>query len=77
MGDFMFSNGGMLTFRSSPDYENPTDMNMDNMYMVTIMADDGTDMDTHDVMVRVTNEDEMGKVTLWGGDGCPHDGAAG
>ena len=63
-GDFMF-NGGMLTFRSSPDYENPMDMGMDNMYMVTIMADDGTYMDTHDVMVMVTNVDEMGRVTFW------------
>ena len=58
-GDFMFS-GGMLTFRSSPDYENPMDADMDNVYMVTIMADDGTYMDTHDVMVRVTDVDEMG-----------------
>ena len=63
-GDFMFS-GGMLTFRSSPDYENPMDADMDNVYMVTIMADDGTYMDTHDVMVMVTNEDEMGRVTFW------------
>ena len=65
-GDFMFS-GGMLTFRSSPDYENPMDADMDNVYMVTIMADDGTYMDTHDVMVMVTNVDEMGEVTLWAG----------
>ena len=50
----------MLTFRSSPDYENPMDADMDNVYMVTIMADDGTYMDTHDVMVMVTNEDEPG-----------------
>ena len=63
-GDFMFS-GGMLTFRSSPDYENPMDMGMDNVYMVTIMADDGTYMDTHDVLVMVTNEDEPGRVTFW------------
>ena len=41
------------------------DMGMDNMYMVTIMADDGTYLDTHNVMVRVTNEDEMGRVTFW------------
>ena len=65
MSAFSFSNDGMLTFRSSPDYENPADMGMDNMYMVTITADDGTYMDTHDVMVRVTNEDEMGRVTFW------------
>ena len=61
-GDFMFS-GGMLTFRNSPDYENPTDMDMDNAYMVTIMADDGTYMDTHDVMVMVTNVEELGMVS--------------
>ena len=40
-------------------------MGMDNMYMVTIMANDGTYMDTHDVMVMVTNEDEPGRVTFW------------
>ena len=56
---FMIS-GGMLTFRASPDYENPMDADMDNVYMVTIMADDGTYMDTHNVTVTVTNEDELG-----------------
>ena len=58
-------NDGTLSFRNPPDYENPMDMGMDNMYMVTIMADDGTYMDTHDVMVMVTNVDEMGRVTFW------------
>ena len=66
MSAFSFSSAdGMLSFRSSPDYENPTDMGMDNMYMVTIMADDGTYMDDHDVMVRVTNVEELGRVTFW------------
>ena len=60
VGDFRISSGGMLTFRSSPDYENPMDADMDNMYMVTVKASDGTYMDTHAVMVRVTNEDELG-----------------
>ena len=64
MRAFSLSNDGMLTFRSSPDYENPTDMGMDNMYMVTITADDGTYIDTHDVMVMVTNEEEAGTLTL-------------
>ena len=59
-GDFRISSGGMLTFRSSPDYENPMDADMDNMYMVTVKASDGTYMDTHAVMVMVTNEDELG-----------------
>ena len=44
----------------APDYENPADANTDNMYMVTVMANDGTYMDTHDVMVMVTNKDEHG-----------------
>ena len=55
VGDLMFS-GGMLTFRNSPNYENPMDANTDNTYMVTLKASDGTYMDTHDVMVMVTNE---------------------
>ena len=54
----------MLTFVSAPDYEMPMDMGGDNMYMVTVMADDGTNMDTQDVTVTVTNVDEMGTVTL-------------
>ena len=66
VGDFMLKDG-MLTFRSSPNYEMPMDANTDNTYMVTLMADDGTYMDTHDVMVMVTNVDEMGEVTLWAG----------
>ena len=63
-GDFMFS-GGMLTFRNSPNYEMPMDANTDNTYMVTLKASDGTYTDTHDVMVRVTNVDEPGRVTFW------------
>ena len=63
-GDFMFS-GGMLTFRNSPNYEMPMDANTDNTYMVTLKATDGTYTDTHDVMVRVTNVDDPGRVTFW------------
>ena len=64
MSAFSLSNNRELMFRNSPDYENPTDADMDNVYVVTIMADDGTYRDTHDVMVMVTNEDEDGTVTL-------------
>ena len=60
-GDFRISQDGVLNFRRSPDYENPIDMDMDNMYMVTIMADDRTaHTDTYDVMVMVTNVEELG-----------------
>ena len=63
MGDFSISNGGMLTFNGPPDYENPTDMGMDNMYMVTLEADDGTNIGTHVVTVTVTNVAELGTVS--------------
>ena len=62
-GDFMIS-AGMLTFMGAPDYEAPADAGTDNTYMVTVKADDGTYMDTHDVTVMVTNVDEPGTVTL-------------
>ena len=44
--DFEISSSGELTFVSAPDYENAADAGMDNTYMVTVMAADGTYMDT-------------------------------
>ena len=61
-GAFSISSAGMLMFSQSPDYEKPTDTGMDNTYMVTVMADDGTNMDSHAVRVMVTNVDEPGEV---------------
>ena len=63
-GDFSISHGGVLTFSPSPNYEDPTDADTDNVYMVTVEADDGTYMDTHEVTVMVTNVEEDGTVTL-------------
>ena len=57
--DFSISSGGELTFVRAPDYENPADADMDNVYMVTVKADDGTYMNTRDVTVRVTDVDDM------------------
>ena len=68
MGDFNISNMGELTFASVPDYEMPMDMDMDNMYEITVMGNDGTNPAVgYDVIVAVTNMDEMGEVTLWDG----------
>ena len=56
---FDISSGGVLTFRSSPDYEMPADANTDNIYMVTVNASDGTHMATpHEVTVTVTDVNE-------------------
>ncbi len=54
-GDFTIS-GGTLSFRSAPDYENPADANGDNVYMVTVEANNGNGGATLDVTVTVTND---------------------
>ena len=43
--------GGVLSFRSAPDFEMAADMDGDNVYQVTVEANDGTYMDTQDVTV--------------------------
>ena len=62
-GDFNISSAGVLSFNSSPNYEMPADADMDNTYEVTIKANDGTYMDTQEVMVMVTNVDEIGTLS--------------
>ena len=56
---FDISSGGVLTFKSSPDYEMPADADTDNIYMVTVEATDGTNMATTlAVTITVTDVDE-------------------
>ena len=59
--------GGVLTFTSSPNYEDARDAGGDNVYNVTVNASDGTAADTHDVAVTVTNADEPGTLALSSG----------
>ena len=62
---------GMLKFISPPDFENPTDSDVDNVYELAVTATDEEDeSDSLDVVVEVTNEDEAGEV-IWTVD---HDG---
>ena len=71
-------NSGELTFKPAPDFENPTDSDTDNVYVVEVTADDGnggTDVQT--ISVTVTDNDHV----LWistdqdavppGADGLP------
>ena len=60
-----FSIGGpgassMLTFQSAPDHENPADSDNNNIYMVTVKAEVGSETDSKDVTVTVTNVSELG-----------------
>ena len=56
-GDFTID-GGVLRFKSIPDYENPTDDGGDNEYDVTVEATDGTNNDMLIVVVTVTDVGE-------------------
>ena len=60
---FSINEDGELSFRSSPDYEAPNDMDTDNLYEVTIRASDGSLMSTIDVEVTVTDANESGNIT--------------
>lgn len=51
-------NTGVLTFQSAPDFENPTDSNLDNNYEVTLLASDGSNTREKDVTVSVSNINE-------------------
>ena len=50
--------GGVLTFKTPPDYENPTDADTNNVYMVTVEASDGPNTDDLAVTITVTDVDE-------------------
>ena len=56
--DFSISTTGELRFSSPPDYESPTDSDMDNVYEVTVNAVAGDTTATLDVTVTVTDVNE-------------------
>ena len=60
----MIRHDGELTFKKKPDYEKPTDADMDNVYEVTVQASDGKLTGMLKVKVTVSNEEEAGTVTL-------------
>ena len=63
-GDFAISSSGVLTFRSTPDFENPTDQGANNVYSVMVKATSGAIEASLPVTVTVGNLEEVGTVTL-------------
>ena len=57
-------NDAILAFKANPDFESPADKNKNNIYEVTVEAADGNNIGKLNVTVKVTNEEEAGKVTL-------------
>ena len=64
---FEITQGGALSFRSAPDFENKQDANTDNVYEVTVKVTDNgsptTMSDTHTVTVTVGNVNEAPEIT--------------
>ena len=54
-GDFSISSAGVLSFSTSPNYEDPTDADADNEYEITVNASDGTNDASLHVTVAVIN----------------------
>ena len=61
-GPFSISSAGGLTFNTPPDYEDPADADMDNVYLVTVEASDGTVTGALEVTVTVTDESETSEL---------------
>jgi len=57
------SSSGVLTFGSSPNFENPTDVGTNNVYDVIITATDSNGTATKNVAVTVTNVNEAPSIT--------------
>ena len=64
VGDLAINGAGELTFRNTPDYENPADADGNNVYQVRVTARGGNYQDFREVAVTVNNVDEAGTVTL-------------
>ena len=61
-GPFSISSAGALTFNTPPDYEDPADADMDNVYLVTVEASDGTVTGALEVTITVTDEIETSEL---------------
>ena len=50
------SNQGVVTFNTAPDFENPSDGNVDNVYEITVTVSDGSLNATANFEITVTND---------------------
>ena len=53
---------GVVTFKSAPDFENPTDADANNTYVINVVASDGTSASNQDVTITVTDVDDTAPV---------------
>ena len=50
---------GVVTFKSVPDFENPTDGDTNNTYIINVIASDGANSVNQDVTITVIDVDEI------------------
>ena len=50
------SNQGVVTFKTAPDFENPSDGDVDNVYKITVTVSDGSLNATANFEITVTND---------------------
>jgi T1SS-143 domain-containing protein len=55
---FNISSTGAVTFKASPDFEAPADQGANNVYNITVVANDGSAQSSKDVTITVTNVPE-------------------
>lgn len=62
---FEVSDDGVLSFRSPPDFENPSGLEGNTYWVILQAEDDGkpSEYDVHNVYVTVTNVNELGAIT--------------
>ena len=65
-GKLSISTSGAITFKTNPDFENPTDTNSDNTYEITIEASDGTDTVTDDLVITILDVENEGNPIIEG-----------
>ena len=62
------SSAGVVTFKTAPDFEVPSDANADNVYMIVAAVSDGSLSDSKTFQVTVTNDTSDDRVdSAWDG----------
>ena len=58
------SSAGVVTFNTVPNFEVAADHNTDGVYEITVVASDGTNKETQDVTITITNVNETPVLTV-------------
>ncbi len=60
------ASNGAVTFKTTPDYENPQDAGANNVYDITVRASDGALTNNRNVAITVTNVNDTAPVAIGG-----------